>query len=182
MLPTTTTIDYEENYAGGTVTVRPQPQHSIGIEYDRIRKKYRILARSNPPRILIENYRAEALQTTSFDWLDVIQKWASNVARSSEEWHQTGISDRVAAHFSPIGEVQYIYLELIAKAFTYWVFTNELEYDSNLLDRLIDEELTLMKTFPQAHFDFHYIPLMMVSTPYDVVSRDAPIIFQRSDG
>lgn len=94
----------------------------------------------------------------------------------------TLISDNVIARYQFIPEVHQIYLEAADASLVYWIFTNETAYDDALMDRLIDQEITIMKAFPQTLFGFHYIPLLSCPDPHECISWLSQPIYQRDNG
>ena len=104
------------------------------------------------------------------------------VTTSSIKQQVDAISDEVVKRYAAIPEVQQIYLEVADNALVYWIFTNEAVYDDALMDRLIDQEIAIMKTFPRTLFDFHYIPLLSCPEPRDCISWLSQPIYKRDNG
>ena len=92
------------------------------------------------------------------------------------------IQEEVVKRYASIPEVQQIYLEVADDSLVYWIFTNEAAYDDALMDRLIEQEIAIMKAFPQTLFGFHYIPLLSCPDPRECISWLSQPIYQRDNG
>ena len=114
-------------------------------------------------------------------WHEVEKLRENKMTFSDLTSNMAALSDQVVAHFSEIAEVQSIYVEIFGEVITYWVFTNEPQYDSGLMDRLIGEEMVIMDALPHTHFDFHYIPMGLSADANAVIGAGSPSVFQRQN-
>ena len=169
-------------YSGGTVTSTPRTRRPARIDFVR---ELNEITRSQAGTVLsIPNqYDADLPSIVVFIEQLIAAQWGLyDTAYLPAKMQRTATSKYVATHFSNIADVQMIYVETMGNTLVYWVFTNEAEYDSVLLDRLIDEEMAVMDAFPQASLDFHFISLAMGVSPSDVVGVDATIVYSRENG
>jgi|SRR5579859_2250265 len=96
----------------------------------------------------------------------------------SVELTQT-ISERMAAVYQHIPEVEHVYLKIDGDTLFYRVFSSEEKYNDALLDRMIDHKMAVMNTFHRAHFDFHHVPLVSCPDPQECIPKGAYPIYHR---
>lgn len=89
------------------------------------------------------------------------------------------IREDVQMAFSHIPEVSSIFAQFGDNSARFWIFTSENEYDDELMNTLITEELRIAEMFPDNLTEFEYVPLVLCGTPNQIVPRNAQLIFER---
>lgn len=169
-------------YSGGTVTSTPRTRRPTPVNFER---ELNEITRFESGDTFSSRNRYNAALPVTMALIEQLMRMPWELYETPYafvEVQRTATSKYVATHFSNTAEVQMIYVETMGNTLVYWVFTNEAEYDSVLLDRLIDEEMAVMDAFPQASLDFHFISLAMGVSPSDVVGVDATIVYSRENG
>ena len=138
--------------SGGTITTNNwQRETTINIEYEPFQTNY------------------------DLEWKSI----HSVVQNAVASVHNRKIDALVAAHFSLIPEVKYVYRENDGDIARYFVFTSNDVYDDALMERLLNREIGIIHATPDLLADFQYIPHGLYSIAADAVSSAAEIIFER---
>lgn len=87
------------------------------------------------------------------------------------------IASSVTNSFSEIAEVISVYQDLDDGEIIFWVFTDEKQYDDELMDRLITLEVAILNQYTERSIMFRYIPLRHVKNERCIVGSIPKKIF-----
>jgi len=109
----------------------------------------------------------------------------ATVARERQTLFEIGlrtVAERAVVHFSALLEVQELHAIPAPNLLTFWVFSDEEEYDRDLMGRLIEKESNLMDDFPGLALDFKYLPMMRCPDTSECLPMGAKPLFKRHNG
>ncbi len=94
---------------------------------------------------------------------------------SSEQ--QLQLEQAVVSEFGAIPEVALIYSDCFRAERIFTIFLEGDQYDDELMDRLLDRELRLVKRFSPRLITFHYQPYISGASRRELIRESAQLIF-----
>lgn len=88
----------------------------------------------------------------------------------------------VAARFSAVPQVTYIFCDIFQSAPVFSVFVEGEQYDDAVMDQLLNVELDLHQQFAQVRLTFNYVPHSGGADPRHTIRDTAQCLFERKHG
>lgn len=92
------------------------------------------------------------------------------------------VKKAVAAQFSSITQVAFIFCDILQSAPVISVFVEGEHYDNAVMDQLLNVELVLHQQFTPARLTFNYLPHSGGADPRHTIRDTAQCLFERKHG